>query len=295
MSSERLHIIYHDDMDGWISADILMSYLSGEVFLHECSYQRNNFSFKNIKNNDTVYLLDYSFPPQKMKMLKKKTNFIWIDHHKSAIQLSQKYDYSDVSGIRLSGKCGAQLTYEYCYGFGSIQNKFVKYVGQFDTYRNSENRQFFHENILPFFYGFELNKDFFNPKNRYISSIYDFDLDLVDRLIKQGKMIYKYNSNRFEEQCKKKSYVCMAFGYRVLCLNTLQRGTMVFQIPEYFDETRHDMMCIYNYDGQKWNYGFYSPQSKTQIDCSKIAMKYGGGGHKCASGAQLDYLLQWLK
>ena len=196
-----LHIIYHDDMDGWISADILMTYLSGEVILHECSYQRNNFSFKNIKNNDTVYILDYSFPPQKMKLLKQKTDLIWIDHHKSAIELSQEYGYSDVKGIRKNGKCGAQLTYEYCYGSKVVSNKFVKYVGQFDTYRNSEDRQFFHETILPFFYGFELNKEYFNPNNHYINDIYEFNNDLIESLIKQGKVVYKYNKVRFEEIC----------------------------------------------------------------------------------------------
>lgn len=290
-----LHIIYHDDMDGWISADILMTYLSGEVILHECSYQRNNFSFKNIKNNDTVYILDYSFPPQKMKLLKQKTDLIWIDHHKSAIELSQEYGYSDVKGIRKNGKCGAQLTYEYCYGSKVVSNKFVKYVGQFDTYRNSEDRQFFHETILPFFYGFELNKEYFNPNNHYINDIYEFNNDLIESLIKQGKVVYKYNKVRFEEICNKKSFIRDAFGCRILCLNTNEKGTMVFQIPEYFDETKHDMMCIYNYDGGKWNYGFYAPKSKTFVDCSKIAMKYGGGGHKGSSGFQLDYLLQWLK
>lgn len=293
MMSKRTHILYHDDMDGWMSANLLLTVLQGQACLHECSYQKEQFNFKCIKKGQKVYLVDYSFSPDKMKLLKQNTEFYWIDHHKSAIELSKKYGYDDIEGIRVIGRSGAQLTQKYL--FGSYFNKFIEYVGQFDTFRNSEQRQFFHGQILPFFYGFQMNKDYFNPKNRKIKSVYELDEELVLKLQKQGKIIYNYNKKQYGEYCKSKSFVRQIWGFRVLCINSIDRGTMIFQIPDFFDKQQHDMMCIYNHDGKYWNYGFYAPKYKKEVDCCKIAMEYGGGGHKSASGAKLEYLLEQLQ
>ena len=42
----------------------------------------------------------------------------------------------------------------------------------------------------------------------------------------------------------------------------------------------YDILVGFSFDGESWNYSLRS----TKIDCSKVAMKYGGGGHKGAAG-----------
>lgn len=41
-------------------------------------------------------------------------------------------------------------------------------------------------------------------------------------------------------------------------------------------------MIVFVRDGKKWTVSLYS--KKDNVDCSKIATKYGGGGHKKAAG-----------
>lgn len=44
------------------------------------------------------------------------------------------------------------------------------------------------------------------------------------------------------------------------------------------------------FDGQKWNVSLYHAKHNTGIDLSKIAVKFGGGGHRGACGFQMDKL-----
>ena len=53
------------------------------------------------------------------------------------------------------------------------------------------------------------------------------------------------------------------------------------------NEEEYDMFIGFSYNGKSWNYSLRS----TKVDCSQIAMKYGGGGHKGASGFSADELI----
>jgi len=46
---------------------------------------------------------------------------------------------------------------------------------------------------------------------------------------------------------------------------------------------------VWVFDGKKYSYSIFS--SNPNIDCSKIAESYGGGGHKGAAGFSSDELL----
>jgi hypothetical protein len=67
------------------------------------------------------------------------------------------------------------------------------------------------------------------------------------------------------------------------------------QLPKIYNPKKHDMILTYYYNGKCWCYGFYTDsKNHPEIDCSQIAIKYGGGGHKGAAGATLNYLLEEL-
>ena len=42
----------------------------------------------------------------------------------------------------------------------------------------------------------------------------------------------------------------------------------------------YDILIGFSYDGEKWTYSLRSEKA----DCSELASKYGGGGHKGAAG-----------
>lgn len=52
-------------------------------------------------------------------------------------------------------------------------------------------------------------------------------------------------------------------------------------------------MVKFYFNGEKWCYGFYS-DGHDDIDCSEIAKKFGGGGHRCASGCATDVPIEGL-
>ena len=49
----------------------------------------------------------------------------------------------------------------------------------------------------------------------------------------------------------------------------------------------------YYYDKDKWYVSLYNDDGKT--DCSKIAKRYGGGGHKGAAGFIVENIIEFLK
>ena len=101
------------------------------------------------------------------------------------------------------------------------------------------------------------------------------------KLIEEGIIINRYRAEWA------KNY--MAYGFELEF-----EGKKTFAInlglcnSEYFKslETSYDMLMPFVYDGKKFNVSLYS----TKIDVSKIAKKYGGGGHAGASGFQCKKL-----
>ena len=79
---------YHNDMDGHAAAAI--------VAKETKNYKEENFieidyvspiPIEIIEEGETVYFVDYSFDEANLdylnKMIEKKCNIIWIDHHKT--------------------------------------------------------------------------------------------------------------------------------------------------------------------------------------------------------------------
>ena len=44
----------------------------------------------------------------------------------------------------------------------------------------------------------------------------------------------------------------------------------------------YQICCVFAYNGSKWSYSIFS--SDPEVDCSKIAESFGGGGHKGVAG-----------
>lgn len=66
-------------------------------------------------------------------------------------------------------------------------------------------------------------------------------------------------------------------GHKCFAVNMAMISSDDFVIDNVDD---YDILVGFSFDGESWNYSLRS----TKIDCSKVAMKYGGGGHKGAAG-----------
>ena len=96
----------------------------------------------------------------------------------------------------------------------------------------------------------------------------------------------KYRDNLAKEYCKSKGFEIEFEGHKVFAMNIGLAGSDWFKS---IDDGSYDILMPFSYNGKHKNWS-YSMYSKT-VDVSVIAKKYGGGGHKGASGFTTDELI----
>lgn len=124
---------HHNNLDGRCAAAIVLRRYP-ECRMREIDYKDNPDFSNEIKAGETVFIVDFSFKPEKMKeLLAHKRGFIhWIDHHKTA----KDYGY-DLMGLRdfsKPGKSGCELTWEYLFPNNPMPEA-VRLIGAYDTWR----------------------------------------------------------------------------------------------------------------------------------------------------------------
>ena len=294
------YIIHHHDLDGY-SAGAIAKLAYPEAECRSMNYDDPS-TFPGpafFADYDPVIVVDYSLPPETMLWLKENRHFLWIDHHSSATIRSRERGYANAEGLRCEPGvqiCGAELAWQY------FQKKpiprFLKLVGDFDTFRNSKTPQFRQE-VLPFYYATQICFDQMKPGNAaredYLFKTAEAFQDdaLCEKLIQQGTLIQKFNLNYYKGILKESAFVRNLWGLRVLCFNNAGHGSADMQ--QAFDPAQHDAMLLFSYNGRKWCYGLYSDlELKPDVNCAAIALSYGGGGHKAAAGFSTEKLLPEL-
>lgn len=63
-------------------------------------------------------------------------------------------------------------------------------------------------------------------------------------------------------------------------------------IGEYiYTQLQFPLAILFYFNGENWTFSLRSPS----IDCSQLALKFGGGGHPGAAGFRIDDINQFLK
>ena len=88
--------VYHKDLDGIASAAIVSHFVKEPCDYIEVGYSKE-FPFDQIAKDELVYIVDFSIEEWE-RLLEITKDVVWIDHHKSAIELYADYSYLD--GIR---------------------------------------------------------------------------------------------------------------------------------------------------------------------------------------------------
>lgn len=285
------HLFYHYDLDGntaGSAAHWTPQNEEREETLHEVDYDHYQSVMDVVKPGDAVVIVDYSFKPSEMLWLKRYCDVVWIDHHVSAVKDSEKFGYSDLPGLRKIGDSGAELAWDYFQK--TPRPRYVRLVGDYDTFRTFDDKAAFKNEVCPFYYGTEscmarLRPDLFRP--------FMMTDAFTDELIEEGDIILDYkiaSGRRLYSEC---SYVKELWGRRCLCVNTPEQGSLFLTMTGVFDPAKHDLMFTYSFNGQKWCYGWYT-DGHPEVNCSEIAKQYGGGGHQGAAGACSDKLIDGI-
>ncbi len=244
-----------------------------------------------------IIMADVSLPMEKMEVLFKNFFFRWMDHHASAIKDFEDYfgvvaakpghKFSPMEKLDLGEGIGVDQGLAYLidgtaacvitYGalFGEAIPMGIDLLGDYDVW-NNKDENYWNNSVMPFQYGMRGH----TVENFPWESM--FILGEIEAIKEKGKIILEYQQEQ-DSIAAKGAFEVEFEGYRAIAMNTTRFNSQAFDsTPGY------DLMIPFRFDGKEWAYSLYTTK---EIDCSALAKKYGGGGHKKAAGFKSDFNL----
>lgn len=234
-----------------------------------------------------LYLLDIS-----IESLMDDPRLIWIDHHKSAME-----KYGKKNGLQIDGVAACRLAYQFLFQPSSgviltkgdyvnrwvIEPLAVRLAGEYDVWDKRDPR------AEVFQYGLKSC----NLDNRWQTLVDDGDCQVIKpdeevaAILRFGEIAKNYADNLNAEIVCAYGFDLDFEGLAFLGLNTARCNSLSFQAAI---RPHHDGLLGFRFDGAKWTVSLYAVPHKPNVDLSKIAVKYGGGGHRQACGFQAERL-----
>lgn len=298
----KIVCVYHSvDLDGWMSAAIVKFWFN-EVCVSddEITFIGYNYgdNIPNLLKYDVVILCDVSFPNKEMETLLKELdrNFIWIDHHISAIKENKSIDR--INGLRDTNYAACELTWKYFFKEKEMP-EIVWFLGRYDCFGHKGMEE--EQSVLEFQYG--ARSLWTNYENLYQELVLLLKKKQEHRnegVLEMGKYIYRYLKTEAEQSYKNNRFEIF-FDYPIfspynliqkeykkvkfVCVNKERFNPINFEI-DYHSDGYDGAACFYRTKSGRWAFSLYNDNGK--IDCSIIAKKFNGGGHKGASGFICD-------
>ena len=311
-------IVHHCDNDGYGAAAIIAHAIGKDkVDYIEASYEVPLKKLIKNTNYRTIYFVDYSISTKENALfvmkLNKERDVIWIDHHKSSIDMIEEMpELSDLYGYRVIGISGTGLSWIYALNHLALDREGVtdtllsattaRIEQVSDTYTtiSKEMGNVFlrklmcpktlhlinrwdiwdiDDRVLDFNYGLDISR----PED--LLSIFrseEIDFQTQAKAIHDGVVIRRHVEKEDKENCDKNGFeIKIQYEnntYSCFCLNTNHFSSLAFgdRVNDY------DIVMPFNYNGRKWRYSMYTV--KTGVDCSRIAKRFAGGGHPQAAG-----------
>lgn len=316
--------IYHNqDIDGWMSAAIVKKAIKHHVLV---DLNTGSEEGKMIANPDILYMLgwnygdvipnlsdydkaimcDISFPVDEMVKLNKKflyDDFIWVDHHISAIKALREVNFpdnmhlDDIAGLRDTNYAACELTWKYFFP-NEPMPEIVRLLGRYDCFGSKGTEE--HQKVLEFQYGARMVISNYEDAYQWLqhslgSSNWMHEISTPEEYIwEDGQAIYKYLCTEAKQTYKN------GFGIefnqthfhphdgikKFICFNKERFNPVNFGIDYHKDG--YDGAACFWYANGMWNFSLYNDNGL--VDCSSIAKQYGGGGHKGAAGFRIKNL-----
>lgn len=279
-------IVYHNDNDGKCAAAIayrgIKEKCDSEIICIESDYDKR---FPDLPDDiEKVYVLDFSFDNegfQKLIDIVGRDKIVWIDHHIS--QIIKLSEFADLKGIRTEKWSGTMLTWLW-FNNGKEIPYVVDLIDDYDRWK----LKYGDESL--YFYEYTQTVDVDNIKGEIWDKLLSMSKEELDPYIEKGSDLKELRYKKLRQMAttlgipmtinwEGKEYSCLKINNSDH-KSTSQLGEIVYK------EMGYDI-C--------WDwYEKKSPDSddllevnhmrSVNVDVSKIAMKFGGGGHPNASG-----------
>lgn len=291
----KVLIIYHKvDYDGVFSLMVakLASTQNPEVeVVDQWGYNYGDSIPEISLDYDQIIMVDISFPPDVMLQLKERNDngvqeVIWIDHHITAINDSEKYGYNTLPGLRFDGQAAVENTWEFYYE-GREAPALVQILGTYDVW--NKTRMDWEGLVLPMQfalkakYSFDLEKIWEDLPELFTAGIIG-----LEPLISSGILILNYLRGTWKSAVKHYSFPCTVGGkYNGLALISTEYSSNAFG-----EETKnYDVCIVLNWNpmtGMFKTSMYVDPERPTDFHAGEyMKANFGGGGHRGAAGGQV--------
>ena len=312
--------VYHSkDLDGWMSAGIVKHWWELNTKMQEGGIRSDTIDFigynygqpiPDLSEYDKVIMCDISFPKEVMSnlMLFHKNNFIWIDHHVSAIRDNNDVDLKS-NGIRDTNYAACELTWKYFMSnpvdkFGEVEDQnpmpeIVRLLGRYDCFGHKGTPE--ELKVLEFQYGArQCISNYEEAYTELLYSLQNYPIKSEIPIHENGKAIYRYLCTD-AKQSYKNGFEIRLFTYteedhmnphKFICINKERFNPINFGI-DYHQDGYDGAACFHRTKDGRWAFSLYNDNGK--VDCSQIAKQFGGGGHKGAAGFIIDDINKIIK
>ena len=270
----KVLIVYHSsDFDGTCSKIIALRAFPGADVL---GFNYGDQLPKNLGDYDQIVMIDISFPPDIMKEIKDR--LLWIDHHVTAIQDSEKNGYAGVPGIRKIGEGACELAWKYL--MKSSVPQAVKYLSAYDVF--NKDRLDWNQDVIPFQYALT---------SRYGLDLPDEVLDMDPQdIVMEGRLILSFLKQEWKKSVENYGFpvtVGEEEKLKGICMITTQRGSLQFDsvFPDY------DLFVFGTFDNSGvLRFSLASNENRApEFNCGAYMKKYyNGGGHAGIGGGYMN-------
>ena len=281
-------IMFHsEDHDGQGSAGVfqLKSQLDdmGKYILVPLTRKNPIIPWEDIKYDSNVFIFDFNLFLEDWKRLLDIipiNQITWIDHHinnytediKAIPKLAHTY------GIRANDKSASGYCWDYFFK-GVPTPPGLQLLSDYDNW-NNEDQEYWNNQVIPFEYGLRtFNAD---PESGVWMEwlLNDFnDPIFIGTISEIGNRLNYYLTEQYELTMES-AWEIKYDKYNAIMVNTNYKGSPIFG-----DKINDYAFCIcFRLNKDDVSLSFYS----VNIDVSKIANKYGGGGHAGASGCSIS-------
>lgn len=269
-------IIHHADWDGMAAAWVAKKYLqhvekTDDYVLISTDYGEP-FPIDFPSTFKCIYILDFSYDKKTIQEVAKVTKVIVLDHH-----LSAKRELEDLPGCIIDiHKSGALLTWTHFFGTAPPPH-LVSYVDDHDMWRFKLPYSKYITNAI---YSFPLSIAACNHLDKLFGSSEGFS-----QLRLEGQAIDRYQKNVIKQALEKKHAIWLGDYYVPACNWPVLQSEIAHALVT---DGNYPFACCYHYDGARrvWRYSLRT--DKEDVDLSRIANEFGGGGHPKAAGFELS-------
>lgn len=302
--TKKAIIIYHRaDFDGICSYAIAKDALSRKHMTDPFPYTYRDEapSAETLLRYDTVLIADVCLPADTMRALfhetQKRKGFevLWIDHHKSSIELSVREGFSFLHGYReYEGKGACELTWNYFHGYNRVPLA-IQYLSAYDVH--DKERFDWEREVMRFQYGmreaYALRAEDFADDFQTIAG----DGEFLTHMLENGGRLYRFEQENGSRGVSRFGFPVRVAGmYKGLCCLTSQFGSLAFE-SRIQAEGYELAVCANRIAAGTYIVSIYAPD-KCALDIGRyLADTYGGGGHPGAGGCRvgLDTFIRLLE